>query len=71
MDGARAEAVGIDPLEARLRNFVRPAQMPYVSVTKKTLDSGDYAAALKRAAELIELHRHARAPAEAASPTAA
>ena len=29
--------------------------MPYVSVTKKTLDSGDYAAALKRAAELIEL----------------
>ena len=30
-------------------------QMPYVSVTKKTLDSGDYAAALKRAAELIDL----------------
>jgi aerobic carbon-monoxide dehydrogenase large subunit len=52
---AVAQAVGIDPLEARLRNFVRPAQMPYVSVTKKTLDSGDYAAALKRAAELIGL----------------
>ena len=29
--------------------------MPYVSITKKTLDSGDYAAALKRAAELIDL----------------
>ena len=29
--------------------------MPYVSVTKKTLDSGDYAAALRRAAELIDL----------------
>jgi aerobic carbon-monoxide dehydrogenase large subunit len=54
MDGVAA-AVGIDPVEARLRNFVRPDQMPYVSVTKKTLDSGDYAAALKRAAELIDL----------------
>jgi carbon-monoxide dehydrogenase large subunit len=52
---AVAHAVGIDPLEARLRNFVQPAQMPYVSITKKTLDSGDYGAALKRAAELIEL----------------
>jgi carbon-monoxide dehydrogenase large subunit len=54
MDGI-AEAVGIDPVEVRLRNFVQPAQMPYVSITKKTLDSGDYAAALKRAAELIDL----------------
>ena len=47
--------VGIDPVEVRLRNFVQPEQMPYVSITKKTLDSGDYAAALKRAAELIDL----------------
>ena len=54
MDGI-AEAVGIDPVEVRLRNFVQPKQMPYVSITKKTLDSGDYAAALKRAAELIDL----------------
>ncbi len=54
MDGI-AEAVGIDPVEVRLRNFVKPAQMPYVSITKKTLDSGDYAAALKRAADQIDL----------------
>ena len=54
MDGI-AQAVGIDPVEVRLRNFVQPAQMPYVSITKKTLDSGNYAAALKRAAELIDL----------------
>ncbi len=54
MDGI-AQAVGIDPVEVRLRNFVTPQQMPYVSITKKTLDSGDYAAALKRAAELIDL----------------
>ena len=54
MDGI-AEMAGIDPVEVRLRNFVQPKQMPYVSITKKTLDSGDYAAALKRAAELIDL----------------
>lgn len=54
MDGI-ADAVGIDPIEVRLRNFVKPTQMPYVSITKKTLDSGDYAAALKRAAELIDI----------------
>jgi carbon-monoxide dehydrogenase large subunit len=54
MDGV-ARAAGIDPVEVRLRNFVKPSQMPYVSITKKTLDSGDYAAALKRAAALIDL----------------
>ena len=54
MDGI-AHAAGIDPVEVRLRNFVKPSQMPYVSITKKTLDSGDYAAALKRAAALIDL----------------
>ncbi|HTV28300.1 MAG TPA: xanthine dehydrogenase family protein molybdopterin-binding subunit [Xanthobacteraceae bacterium] len=54
MDGI-AQAAGIDPLEVRLRNFVKPEQMPYVSITKKTLDSGDYAAALKRAAELVDM----------------
>ncbi|HEY7244473.1 MAG TPA: xanthine dehydrogenase family protein molybdopterin-binding subunit [Xanthobacteraceae bacterium] len=52
---AVADAIGIDPLEVRLRNFVRPEQMPYVSITKKTLDSGDYGAALERAAALIGL----------------
>jgi aerobic carbon-monoxide dehydrogenase large subunit len=54
MDGI-AEAAGIDPLEVRLRNFVRPEQMPYASITKKTLDSGDYPAVLKRAAAMIDL----------------
>jgi carbon-monoxide dehydrogenase large subunit len=54
MDGVAA-AAGIDPIEVRLRNFVKPEQMPYVSITKKTLDSGDYGAALRRAAELIDV----------------
>ena len=50
--------------KSRLRNFVQPEQMPYVSITKKTLDSGDYAAALKRAAELIDLPARSRASEE-------
>jgi len=54
MDGV-ALAAGIDPVEVRLRNFVKPSQMPYVSITKKTLDSGNYGAALKRAAALVDL----------------
>jgi len=54
MDGI-AQAAGVDPVEVRLRNFVKPSQMPYVSITKKTLDSGDYGAALKRAAALIDV----------------
>jgi carbon-monoxide dehydrogenase large subunit len=52
---AVADAVGIDPLEVRLRNLVKPTQMPYASITKKMLDSGDYPAALRRAAALIDL----------------
>jgi carbon-monoxide dehydrogenase large subunit len=52
---AVAAAVGIDPLEVRLRNFVQPAQMPYTSITRKMIDSGDYPAALERAATMIDL----------------
>ena len=52
---ALAETIGIDPVEIRLRKFVQPEQMPYASITKKTLDSGNYGAALKRAAELIDV----------------
>jgi carbon-monoxide dehydrogenase large subunit len=51
---AVADAAGIDPLEVRLRNFVQPAQMPYTSITRKMIDSGDYPAALRRAADMID-----------------
>ena len=54
-DGCRRRRRRYRSARSRLRNFVQPAQMPYVSITKKTLDSGDYGAALKRAAELIGL----------------
>ncbi len=51
MDEA-ARAIGMDPLELRRRNVVR--QFPYATATGNKLDSGDYDAALARAAELAD-----------------
>ena len=52
---ALALAVGCEPHEIRLRNLVRPEQMPYRTVSKKLLDSGDYPEAMRRAAEMIDV----------------
>ena len=41
-----ARALGRDPLEIRRQNLIPSAQLPYVTATRNTLDSGDYAAAL-------------------------
>ena len=37
-----AREAGIEPGEVRLRNLVRPEQMPFDNITKKHFDSGDY-----------------------------
>ncbi|MGH7123739.1 MAG: xanthine dehydrogenase family protein molybdopterin-binding subunit, partial [Stellaceae bacterium] len=52
---ALALAVGCEPHETRLRNLVPPEQMPYRTVSKKLLDSGDYPEAMRRAAEMIDV----------------
>lgn len=46
-----AVAIGMDPLEVRLRNVVPPDAFPYTSAIGSTYDSGDYAEALRRCAE--------------------
>jgi carbon-monoxide dehydrogenase large subunit len=51
MDIVAAE-LQLDPAELRLRNFIKPAEFPFKSVAGVTYDSGDYAAALKKAREL-------------------
>lgn len=48
-----ARAAGITPVEARLRNLVQAAEMPFTNVTKKWFDSGDYPEAVRRAAARI------------------
>ncbi|OZI60477.1 xanthine dehydrogenase family protein molybdopterin-binding subunit [Bordetella genomosp. 11] len=54
MMDAIAREVGREPWEVRLENLVRPEQMPYVNVTNKHLDSGDYPASLRKALEMID-----------------
>ena len=50
-----ARALDMDPVALRLRNLVRPQQMPYDNITGKHFDSGDYPECLRRAAEAIDL----------------
>ena len=47
-----ARELGIDSLALRLTNMVRPADMPYTTRTNLVYDTGDYPAALRRAADL-------------------
>ncbi|HEU5474355.1 MAG TPA: xanthine dehydrogenase family protein molybdopterin-binding subunit [Actinophytocola sp.] len=54
-----ARELGLDPVELRLRNLVTPAELPYTTHTMLTYDSGDYPAALRRAAELADRFRPA------------
>ena len=54
---AIAEAVGREPWEVRLDNLVDPDQMPYVNVTNKHFDGGDYPASLRRALEMVGAER--------------
>ncbi len=59
---SRAQA-GLEPYEVRLRNLVRPEQMPFENVVKKQFDGGDYPECLRRAVAAIDLAGGARAPA--------
>jgi carbon-monoxide dehydrogenase large subunit len=52
---AIAREVGREPHEVRLRNLVRPEQMPFDNVTKKHFDSGDYPECVRRAVRAIHL----------------
>ena len=52
---AVARALDMDPVELRLKNLVRPEQMPFDNITGKHFDSGDYPECLRRAAAAIDL----------------
>ena len=62
---AIARELGMDPFEFRLKNLVRPEQMPFDNITAKHFDSGDYPECLRRAAAALDLPgvrgRHAAA----------
>jgi carbon-monoxide dehydrogenase large subunit len=47
-----AVELDLDPIEIRKRNFIPPEAFPYMTSTGANYDSGEYAAALDKAAEL-------------------
>jgi carbon-monoxide dehydrogenase large subunit len=51
MDILAAE-LGLDPVELRRRNLLRPQEFPYVTATQAEYDSGDYERALDLALEM-------------------
>src|ERR671913_141678 len=44
-----ADELGIDPIELRIKNFIRPEQFPYTTKTGWTYDSGEYEKAMREA----------------------
>ena len=52
---AFAREAGLDPVQVRLANFIPSGALPYRTPTGALYDSGDYAAALRRAVELVGL----------------
>ncbi len=54
---AIAQKSGLEPTEVRLRNMVRPEQMPYENVIGKHFDSGDHPECVHRAIEAIGLSK--------------
>src|SRR5215471_17613840 len=52
---AIAREAGLEPGEVRLRNLVRPEQMPFDNITNKHFDSGDYPQAMRRALAMIDI----------------
>lgn len=48
-----ARTLRMDPAEIRRKNMIRRDELPYTSHTHQNYDSGDYVAALERAAESI------------------
>jgi carbon-monoxide dehydrogenase large subunit len=60
-----AAEIGMDPVELRRKNFIRPSEFPYTTTTGVTYDSGDYEGALNKALEMVKYADLRREQAEA------
>jgi carbon-monoxide dehydrogenase large subunit len=49
-----ARELGIDPVEIRRRNFIRPEEMPYRTATGYVYDSGEFDRIMKRCLDLAD-----------------
>src|SRR5580700_7195684 len=54
LDAVAVEA-GLEPHEVRIRNLIRPEEMPFDNITRKHFDSGDYPEAMRRAVAAIDI----------------
>jgi carbon-monoxide dehydrogenase large subunit len=52
MVDALAIEMGVDPIDLRMRSFIRPEQFPYETTTGWTYDSGNYAETMRVAMDL-------------------
>ncbi|HEY3189220.1 MAG TPA: aerobic carbon-monoxide dehydrogenase large subunit, partial [Solirubrobacteraceae bacterium] len=59
-----ADELEIDPVELRMKNFIRPEQFPYTTKTGWTYDSGDYPAAMREAMRIAGYEELRREQAE-------
>ena len=62
---AAARDLGVSPEALRRKNFIKPKAMPYRTPTGKVYDSGDFAAHMTRAQDLIAWKEFARRAAHA------
>ncbi|HVA16301.1 MAG TPA: xanthine dehydrogenase family protein molybdopterin-binding subunit, partial [Candidatus Dormibacteraeota bacterium] len=60
-----ADELNIDPAEIRLKNFVANDKFPYATATGLMYDSGNYAAPLKKALEMVDYKKLRQEQAEA------
>lgn len=51
---AAAREIGVEPVALRKKNFIRPSAMPYETATGKVYDTGEFAAHMARAQEVVE-----------------
>lgn len=49
-----AQKIGLDPVEIRRRNFIKPEQMPYKTAIGETYDCGEFEAAMDSVLELAD-----------------
>ena len=60
-----ARRLGVDPLDLRLRNMLRPEDLPWTTPSGATYDSGDYPRCLRMAADAIDYRARRSAGREA------
>ena len=59
-----ARRLGMDPLDIRMKNMLRPEDLPWKTPSGAVYDSGDYLETLRMAAEAVDYRAHRAAPRE-------